>query len=419
MPRIPRAHSPSRRGGQGIARGAGGLTAAGAEAKSRPWARPFAAADGNHKGRIIMAQEKLRIGIIGTGMIATSGHIPAWKDLPEDVEIAGVADILADRAELIARREGIPHAYGDWEKMLAELDLDIVSVCTPNAYHKAQAVAALQAGAHVLCEKPVATSYADAVEMFAAAAAAGRTLMVGQSSRFRNRAAAAKEIVDAGRLGEIYFAETYFLRRRGVPKWGQFHMKEHSGGGPIYDLGVHAIDLLYWLMGGPKVLAVSGATYTKLANQDEHLAESLADSGAFVGVLTPRPYDAKDYDVEDMAAGFIRLEGGATVAFKTSWAANVPKNTGATMLLGTAGGLVLEPLTLVANMGSYQVNVEAKVPDDEHGPFSGHWGETAHLVQVIRGQAELIVKPAEVLSVIRTLDALYQSAAEGREIQLD
>jgi len=365
-----------------------------------------------------MAKKKLKVGIIGTGMIAVSGHIPAWKNLAEDVELTAVADILADRAALVAKSYGAKHAYGDWRKMLKEQRLDIVSVCTPNSYHKEQAIAALKAGAHVLCEKPISTSHANAVEMFEAADAAKRVLFVGQSSRFSERSRAAKEICASGRLGEMYFAETYYLRRRGIPTWGQFHQKEHSAGGPVYDLGVHAIDLLFWLMGNPRVVAVSGATYTKFGNRNEGLATSLADSGAPMGVLTPRPYNYRDFDVEDMAAGFIRLEGGATVAFKTSWAANVPQNTGSTVILGTSGGLVLDPLTLVANMGSYQVNVTPQVPAGRHVDFSGHWEEAEHFVKVLRGEAKLLVTREEVLNVIKTLDALYESAAKGLEVAL-
>jgi len=365
-----------------------------------------------------MARRKLKVGIIGTGMIAVSGHIPAWKNLADDVELTAVADILADRAALVAKSYGAKHAYGDWRKMLKEQRLDIVSVCTPNSYHKEQTIAALKAGAHVLCEKPVSTSHAAAVEMFEAADAAKRILFVGQSSRFSEKSRAAKEVCASGRLGEMYFAETYFLRRRGIPTWGQFHQKEHSAGGPVYDLGVHAIDLLFWLMGNPKAVAVSGATYTKFGNRDEGLATSLADSGAPLGVLTPRPYSHRDFNVEDMAAGFIRLDGGATVAFKTSWAANVPQNTGSTMILGTEGGLVLDPLTLVTNMGSYQVNIAPQVPGGRNVAFSGHWEEAEHFVKVLRGEEKLLVTREEVLNVIKTLDALYESAAKGREIAL-
>ncbi len=365
-----------------------------------------------------MSQQKLKVAIIGTGMIANAGHIPAWKNLKHDVELVAVADLNEERARVVARNEGIPRAYGDWKKMLAEARPDIVSVCTPNRHHKEPTLAALKSGAHVLCEKPIATCYADAVEMFDTAEAAGRVLFVCQSLRFYNNMIAAKEFVAAGRLGQVYFAEVIGMRRRGIPTWGQFHMKEHSGAGPVYDLGVHLLDGLFWLMGNPKVKAVSSMTWAKLGNRDEGLKTSLAESGAPLGVLTPRPYDYREFDVEDMAAGFLRLENDAVVSFKTSWAANITREVFNTMILGTEGGLNLDPFVIATNMGSYQVDVTPKIPADREVSFCGHWVAVEHVLRVIRGQEQPLVKRAEVLNVMQVLDAIYRSAAEGREIRL-
>lgn len=366
-----------------------------------------------------MAEERLRVGIIGTGMIATRAHLPGWQDQAAHAEVVALADALEDRARRLAAREGIAHAYRDWRTMLDEQDLDVVIVATPNCYHKEQSIAALEAGANVLCEKPAATCHDDAKAMFDAAAAAGKVLFIGQSARFMHRATAAKGMIDDGRLGEIYFAETVGMRRRGVPKWGQFHMKAHSAGGTLLDTGVHAIDLLYWLMGNPKPVTVSCATYAKIGNRDEGIFTSDKESGAFEGATTPRPYRWRDFDVEDLAAGFIRLEGGATVMIKSAWAANIPENVNATTLLGVDGGIVMDPLTLVTNMGRYQTNVEPLLPEEEHGWFTGQRREAEHFIKVIRGQEDLRVRREEVLSVMKTLDALYRSAAEGREVRVE
>jgi predicted dehydrogenase len=145
---------------------------------------------------------------------------------------------------------------------------------------------------------------------------------------------------------------------------------------------------------------------------------SLAESGAPLGVLTPRPFDHREFDVEDMAVGMIRLEGGATVMMKTSWAANIPKETVSTTILGDRGGLSLDPLTLVTNEGRYQANLQLQVPADRGVLFAGHWGETAHFLRVLRGEELLSVRREEVLNVMATLDALYRSAAEGREVRI-
>jgi len=365
-----------------------------------------------------MTRQSFKVAVIGTGMIANAAHIPAWKALAGDAEVVGVADVREEAARETAHRYEIPRAYADPQQMLNELQPDIVSVCTPNAYHKQWTLAALKSGAHVLCEKPIAVSYADALEMYQAAESLGKVLSVSQSLRFMNVFSAGREMAVAGRLGEIYYAEINSIRRRGIPKWGFFHMKKHNAGGPVCDLGVHTLDAVLWIMGNPKVKAVSGMTYMKLGNRDEGLVTSLADSGAPIGVFTPRPYDTREFDVEDFASGYIRLENDITMSIKTSWAVNMPESFGLTVA-GTEGGLQLPPLKLLRNEGRYQVEVAPKVLPDRDIPFPGHYGVTENFVKVLRGQEEMVVKREQVLNVVRAIETLYRSADAGRELAVD
>lgn len=370
-----------------------------------------------------MSKGKLRVAVIGGGMIATSAHIPAWQ-AQAGIEVVGVADKVTETASATARRHNIPHAFDDVERMLAELEPDVVSVCTPAGCHKEQVVMALKAGAHVLCEKPLAIASADVEEMFKAAGKSKRHLLVGQSMRFYNQVFAAKEFAASGQLGEMYCADAARLRRRGVPTHGSFHVKALSGGGVLYDLGVHMLDLVLWIMGNPKVVAVSGMTYTKLANRNEGLITSAAESGAFAGGVNSRSYDYRKFDVEDMATAFLRLENGGSINLKVCWAANVPDSAGGVLIMGTDGGLSFDPrvldLRVVRNMGRYQVDVTPKLmPPEPNHPFYAHWKEVAHFIRVINGEEELCVKKEEALNVIRSLEAIYRSAAEGREVRLD
>lgn len=365
-----------------------------------------------------MGGKKLRVGLIGTGMICNIAHVPAWRGLADQVEIVGAADVVGENARGTAVAHGIPHWYDDPQRMLEEQRPDVVSVCAPNSYHKPWTLAALGVGAHVLCEKPVATSYKDALEMYAAAEAAGKLLMVSQSLRFRGDNLAAKSLADAGHIGQAYYAEAGAMRRRGVPTWGQFHMAEHSGGGPIYDIGVHALDLVLWLVGSPKVVSVSGGTYTLLANRDEGLVTSEADSGAPLGVPNARPYDYREFDVEDMGVGFMRLENGMTIVLRASWAANIPEGTGSTFILGTKAGMALNPLRILGTLGAYQADTTPIVSTRGETFATGHIRAAAHLLRAICGEQELSVTKAQVLNVIHALDGLYRSAQAGAEVRL-
>lgn len=276
---------------------------------------------------------KLRVGIVGSGGIAQAVHIPNYLKCTDRVEIVAVTDVATERAKEAAEKFSIPHYFSTIEDMLQGVELDAVSVCTPNKFHAGCAITALNAGCHVLCEKPPAMTVEEAQAMADAAQAAGKYLTYGFHYRHSANVAALKRFIDAGEFGDIYAGTAIALRRRGIPGWGVFTNKELQGGGPLIDIGVHMLDTALYLMGYPEPESVSGVTYQKL--------------GTKKGVGLFGQWDYENFTVEDMARGFIRFKNGATLILDTAFAVNVQKNEEMQVkLMGDLGGADVFPLSI-------------------------------------------------------------------------
>lgn len=369
--------------------------------------------------------KKYRIAVIGTGMIANCAHLPAIDNLRKQglAEIVACADIRPEAAEETANRWGIGEWFADPQEMLDKYagQLDIVSVCTPNNYHKPWSIAAMKAGANVMCEKPMALTYKDAKEMFAVADELGKVLFPCQSRRWTNDMVFCKDAMEQAQIGKPYFADISFCRRYGIPSWGMFHMKEENGGGPYCDLGVHFVDSLLWMCGNPRVEAVSGMSYDVLGHQGKDIMINIKESGAHSGtVFTPRPYDHKEFSVEEAAMGTIRLEGGFLVNFKFTWALNYPTSS-SFVVCGPEGGIDAKAMKLYKNVGHYQAETDLKYFDNRKynyvTSFDGHWYMYEHVLNVLEGKEERIVKPEETLNVVASIECFYRSAAENREVK--
>lgn len=360
-----------------------------------------------------------RVVVIGAGMIANKAHIPAFQSLGEQVRLVGVADANPEAAQGTAERWGIPGWYTDPEAMIKELQPDLVSVCSPNASHKKMVELALNGGAHVLCEKPLALTYADTKVLFDLAKEKGLGLMACQVMRYNERFAATKELAGDGMFGNIYFSEINLVRRRGIPKWGTFHLKEANGGGAFCDLGVHMIDTVLWLMGGPAFESISGSMASVIARNERDVVTSLAESGAPAGVNSARPYDPSEFEVEEFAAGSLRVAGGANINFKISWAVNLPPEF-RIQLAGEKAGISLPDMEMYATLGRRQVDIVPRMFGEgrfAHEPFAGHFYLVEDFVAWMRGEGPMPVDPAETLNVAAVIDAFYVSAEAGREVR--
>ncbi len=349
--------------------------------------------------------QKLKIAIVGTGNISEV-HIKAYLKNP-NVELYAFCDINESNLQKRGELYGVSRLYTDEETMLKELpEIDAVSVCTWNSAHAPCSILALQYGKHVLCEKPMAMNAAEAREMIEASKKYGKKLMVGFVRRFGNDAAITKDFINAGNLGEIYYAKTTYLRRNGCPG-GWFGDKSRSGGGPLIDLGVHVIDLARYLMGGPKPVSVYGATFDCIGRRD-----TLKDKAAY----SIRGKEKEPFTVEDMATALIRFENGAVLSVEASFNLHIKKDTGCIELFGSRGGAKLSPeFELYTEMNDYLVDVNLNMPSALS--FDGLFeNEINYYVDSILTDRDLSSIAEDGCTLMKILDAIYLSAKEKKEI---
>jgi predicted dehydrogenase len=345
--------------------------------------------------------DKLNVGMIGLGGIANL-HYGGWA-LAENAGVVAGSDINPAMLERWAEEYGVETLTTNPEELIENPDIDVIDICTPNQFHTDYAVAALEAGKHVLCEKPLAPTAAEIERMIAARDRSGKILMTGHHFRFSGTAQAIKKEIDKGALGDIYHARAWWLRRSGLPTRPTFIYKNISAGGVGLDLGVHVLDLAVWFMGNPKPVAVSGVARADLAKQE----------GAFSiwGGDIPT-----DIDVDEFAAGFIRFENGATLIFEVSWMLHHNQTEDyQTWLYGTDGGAHWPSASLYQtnNQTKQLYDLTLKLTEDKIRP---HHQEIAEFAQAIRSGGPSPVPAEESLQVTKILEALYASSQSGREV---
>ncbi|MBB3127509.1 putative dehydrogenase [Paenibacillus rhizosphaerae] len=360
------------------------------------------------------SSKTLRIGIIGCGGIANGKHMPSLKKQPQ-AEMVAFCDIVQERAEKAAAEFGAEGAkvYTDFRELLKDASIDVIHVCTPNDSHSVISVAALEAGKHVMCEKPMAKTAAEAKEMVDAAKRTGKKLTIGYQNRFRNDSQYLKELCENGELGDIYYGKALAIRRRAVPTWGVFLDEEKQGGGPLIDIGTHALDLTLWLMDNYQPKSVLGSTFHKLGHK-ENAANAFG------------PWNPEEFKVEDSAFGFITMQNGATIVLESSWALNVVETGEAkTVLAGTEGGADMKDGLRIN--GEKMSRLYETTVDLNAGGVAFYSGsaetdadkEQRQWLEAILEDKDPVVKPEQAYVVTQILEAIYESAKTGKAVYFE
>lgn len=343
-------------------------------------------------------KKKIRLGLVGAGRIAKR-QIESLRMNP-DVEIAAICARNPDNLKHVCECYSIPRFTIDFEELLSQKDIDAVSICTPNNLHCAQTLDALESGKHVLVEKPMARTVQEAELMEEASRRTGKLLQVGFQERFSPAARAVKAQIDGGFLGDPIYVRVQALRRRGIPNWGVYGRKDVQGGGPLIDIGVHMLEMAHYLIGAPVPVSASGAAYRYFGSRKDETVCRWPD------------WDWENYDVEDLAAGFIRFDTGCTLSIETSFVAHIEKNIFSVQIMGTAGGATTDPLRFHSDSNGYMLD---SVPAHIH-ETSGFDYKLAHFIDCIRNGNPCEATARDGILIQKMIEGLYRSAEVGNEV---
>ena len=350
-------------------------------------------------------RKTVRIGFVGVGQIGKH-HLNTYQKI-EDAEVVAIADINEEEAERVSEMYDIPRVYTDFRALLRRDDIVAVDVCLHNNLHMPVTVAALEAGKHVYCEKPMAGAYCDAETMVHTARKLDRKLSIQLSTLFSKETKAAKALMDEGLLGKLYHARSTGFRRRGRPYvdgYGTptFVQKRNSGGGAMYDMGVYHIANMLYLLDNPEVLRISGKVYQETP-------------------MDPVRKELSGYDVEELGLGFVRLQGGITLDIIEAWAIHLDRFEGS-YVVGTEGGVRLEPFGFYRSVGDLDLDSTANLDafdwrlhnvregDDAYDSPQQHW------IAALQGRVELLPTAELALNTMLISEGIYLSDKLGREV---
>lgn len=340
------------------------------------------------------------MGIIGVGGIAQERHIPAFLQLQDKVTLMAVNDMNEERADEVAKKYNIPHVFSNYHELFAVVDA--VTICTPNKFHAEISIAALNAGVHVFCEKPMAITTEECERMIEASQKAGKLLSIGYHYRYTEVSQIAKRAVMENQIGDPLVTRVQALRRRKVPGWGVFTNKELQGGGSLIDFGCHLLDLSMWLLGDPEPVEVIGKTYNRLSKSPIQIN----DWGSF---------NYQTFEVDDHVSAYITFENDISVLFECSWAANIKEDKIHLSVSGAEGGLNMYPFELYQPKLGSMMETTAKA---EHNEKKAGVVQAENFVNSCLGESELVVKPEQAMKVSKIIEAIYQSSESGTSVKL-